>query len=67
MKRAMIAGLPTRLHARLFKTDHPRAIDRHIDYFGDTGRPAPAGDPCGEALLDNLYAAFDARCAAVNQ
>jgi len=38
--------------AALFKHDRPRAIDRHIDFFGDQG--APARDMCGEALLDAL-------------
>jgi hypothetical protein len=28
----------------LFKTDHPRAIDRHIDYFG-TYEPPGAAEP----------------------
>ncbi len=33
-----------------FKPDHPRAIDRYIDYFGD---PRHGGtDVCGEGLLD---------------
>ena len=35
----------------LFKADHPRAIDRYIDYFGGV---ATADDPCGEAFLDTL-------------
>ncbi len=35
--------------ARLFKRDHPRLIDRYIDYFGGT-----LYDPCGERLLDAL-------------
>jgi hypothetical protein len=30
----------------LFKTDHPRAIDRHIDYFG-TDEPPGAAEPDG--------------------
>lgn len=30
----------------LFKTDHPRAIDRHIDYFG-TDAPPGAEEPDG--------------------
>lgn len=39
----------------LFKVDHPRSIDRHIDYFGTgAGLPRPASDPCGEGLLDML-------------
>ncbi len=40
------------------KVDHPRVIDRYIDYFG--GRPAAgvsfANDPCGEGLLMSLPA-----------
>jgi hypothetical protein len=40
---------PARL---LFKADHPRDIDRHIEFFGD--RDAAARDMCGEALLDAL-------------
>jgi hypothetical protein len=36
----------------LFKPDHPREIDRHIDFFGD--HEAAARDMCGEALLDAL-------------
>jgi hypothetical protein len=37
----------SRRAARLFKADHPRDIDRYIDYFGGT-----LSDPCGERLLD---------------
>jgi hypothetical protein len=36
----------------LFKADHPRDIDRHIDFFGTQG--AATRDMCGEALLDAL-------------
>lgn len=39
----------------LFKADRPRAIDRHIDFFGD--HSAAARDMCGEALLDALLTA----------
>jgi hypothetical protein len=39
----------------LFKPDRPRAIDRHIDFFGD--HAAAARDMCGEALLDALTGA----------
>ncbi len=39
--------------ATLFKADHPRAIDLHIDYFGSP-RTEGAADPCGEAFLDSL-------------
>jgi hypothetical protein len=41
---------------QLFKPDHPRRIDRVIDYFGS---PVPPGDPCGEDLLDALSAHDD--------
>ena len=36
----------------LYKADHPRDIDRHIDFFGTQG--AATRDMCGEALLDAL-------------
>jgi hypothetical protein len=36
----------------LFKADHPREIDRHIDFFGH--HEAATRDMCGEALLDAL-------------
>ena len=41
---------------RLFKADHPRAIDRYIDYFGGAADPLPASDDgtCGDALLERL-------------
>jgi hypothetical protein len=39
----------------LFKPDRPRAIDQHIDFFGDDG--GPARDMCGEVLLDALTGA----------
>jgi hypothetical protein len=52
----------TRILARgLFKPDHPRAIDRYIDYFGAATSQA---DPCGERLLDCLEA-DDARAGDV--
>jgi hypothetical protein len=41
----------------LFKADHPRAIDRSIDYFGGTPASRPEGgadDACGDALLERL-------------
>jgi hypothetical protein len=41
---------------QLFKPDHPRRIDRVIDYFGS---PLPLGDPCGEDLLDALSVTDD--------
>jgi len=38
-----------------FKADHPRSIDRYIDYFGVGPRTAGAAmDPCGEGLLDTF-------------
>jgi len=38
----------------LFKADHPRAIDQHIDFFGEH-RAAPAARlSCGESLIDSL-------------
>jgi hypothetical protein len=36
----------------VFKADHPRDIDGHINFFGSGG--APARDMCGEVLLDAL-------------
>lgn len=45
---------PRRGHLRLLKRDHPRTIDRYIDYFGGATRAAWISDPCGEALLDCL-------------
>jgi hypothetical protein len=36
----------------LFKADHPREIDRHIAFFGETD--TAARDMCGEALLEAL-------------
>ena len=39
----------------LFKADHPRSIDRYIDYFGaGLGTARAAIDPCGEGLLDTF-------------
>ena len=38
----------------LYKADRPRAIDRHIDFFGD-GVTGEAGcDRCGELFLESL-------------
>lgn len=38
----------------LFKPDHPRAIDRHIDYFGGAAEPGSDAetDLCGELVLE---------------
>ena len=38
----------------LFKRDHPRAIDRYIDYFGGAAAKGKILDPCGEAFLESL-------------
>jgi hypothetical protein len=40
----------------LFKADHPRAIDRYIDYFGgvNEARTASEDDACGDTLLERL-------------
>jgi hypothetical protein len=38
----------------LYKADHPRAIDRYIDFFGDSRRAREAGDRCGELFLESL-------------
>jgi len=38
---------------QLYKADRPRAIDRHIDFFGD-GVLSDAGDGCGELFLESL-------------
>ena len=38
----------------LYKADHPRGIDRYIDFFGDD-QPAEASlDRCGDVLLESL-------------
>ncbi len=46
----------------LYKPDHPRTIDRYIDYFADPGHAAL--DACGELLLDALAADADPRARA---
>jgi len=38
----------------LFKKDHPRAIDQHINYFGGDAGETSVVDPCGEAFLASL-------------
>jgi hypothetical protein len=38
----------------LYKADHPRAIDRYIDFFGDGASTDDAGDRCGELFLESL-------------
>jgi hypothetical protein len=51
------ASTRTRDARRLFfKADHPRAIDRYIDYFGGAGGGSgtSSDDVCGETLLERL-------------
>ena len=36
----------------LYKVDHPRCIDRYIDFFGDDAQAA--ADRCGEIFLESL-------------
>jgi len=38
---------------QLYKSDHPRGIDRYIDFFGD-GMLSDVGDGCGELFLESL-------------
>jgi hypothetical protein len=39
----------------LYKHDHPRDIDRHIDFFGDgLSRAEADADGCGEVFLESL-------------
>ena len=48
-------GDPHPPRASLYKADHPRRIDRCIDFFGD-GAPAAQADAdrCGEVFLASL-------------
>jgi hypothetical protein len=40
---------------RLYKADHPRAIDRYIDFFGEGVLLSAAdADCCGDLLLELL-------------
>ena len=46
---AVSSGRATPACEILFKRDRPRAIDRYIDYFGDSGtQPAP------RAIVDDV-------------
>jgi len=36
----------------LYKVDHPRCVDRYIDFFGD--RSEAGADRCGEVFLESL-------------
>jgi len=38
-----------------YKADHPRGVDRYIDFFGDgTLGVEASADCCGEVLLESL-------------
>ena len=54
----LTSGAASRPEARelLFKPDHPRAIDRHIDYFGGVTETLAESDDdrCGDAFLEAL-------------
>jgi hypothetical protein len=55
--RAVITARPREAHVRelLYKVDHPRRIDRYIDFFGEgTARPEVIADSCGDLLLGSL-------------
>jgi hypothetical protein len=47
------AGSTAEARELLYKADHPRPIDRHIDFFGD-GALSDVGDGCGELFLESL-------------
>jgi hypothetical protein len=55
-----IAAAPTRgyecsVREQLYKADHPRSIDRYIDFFGDGAPRAEAdADRSGELVLESL-------------
>jgi hypothetical protein len=42
------------VHDLLYKADHPRTIDRHIDFFGDGALSDGACDRCGDLFLESL-------------
>jgi len=46
-----------------FKTDHPRAIDRYIDYFGD--RAAPGTEPLARRVMSVVMAHVETAIRAV--
>ena len=54
--QAVPAALAPQTEARdlLYKADRPRAIDRHIDFFGDGLTEEAGGDRCGELFLESL-------------
>jgi len=50
------AALEAEAEARevLYKADHPRAIDHHIDFFGDGALSHGTCDGCGDLFLESL-------------
>ena len=50
------AGARPEARELLFKPDRPRAIDRHIDYFGGVTETLSESDDdrCGDAFLEAL-------------
>lgn len=51
---ALHAEPATEVHDLLYKADHPRVIDRYIDFFGDGVLADAGGDGCGELFLESL-------------
>lgn len=55
-----IAAAPARgyecsVREQLYKADHPRPVDRYIDFFGDGAPRAEAeADRCGQLFLESL-------------
>jgi hypothetical protein len=47
-------GDATEVRDLLFKSDHPRAIDQHIDFFGGPTEPPDSAneDVSGEVILE---------------
>jgi hypothetical protein len=51
----VLRSQPAGPRALLYKADHPRAIDRHIDFFGDgTTLTEADSDGCGDLFLERL-------------
>jgi hypothetical protein len=55
-KRPFASAQARKVRPLFFKSDHPRAIDRYIDYFGGAGGGGELAvdDHCGETLLERL-------------
>jgi hypothetical protein len=51
---AALAGSTAEARDLLYKADHPRAIDHHIDFFGDGALSDVDCDGCGELFLESL-------------